>query len=291
MNVNIETHTEKLNDETNQCESSIDSDESASLQEKHTFRSIVTSGYKWLCSPIRTWCKKTKAAKLSVTIDHSLLNNNYNHVNGCMKYFTFGVQFTNGMFCFAIFIVGLWSSFEQRIINRMSVAKQISHESNLNIFNHIGIALSIFGISCIILCTISSLGIIRENLTLLRISLTGQFIALIIFFVLVVTFLAVEKHLSYYISKVLMTGLTKRYHIDDTWRKILDNLQTMYQCCGVFMFGDWNDNPNFTCTSKNILISPDACAVPFTCCKTGNKTALRKKHLVVSEIFPIVCFF
>jgi hypothetical protein len=133
---------------------------------------------------------------------------------------------------FILFIIGLWSSFENRKISHMpSVTTQDS--TSLNPFHFLGIILCIFGLLFFLLCIISCLGINRENLNLLRISLIGQFLTVIIFIITAMMILIWKERIRNKISEALIIGLKVHYHIDKAWTAFFDKLHMSYFCCGM----------------------------------------------------------
>src|ERR1700722_5226959 len=134
----------------------------------------------------------------------------------------------NSSLGFMIFFIGLWSSFEQRKISRMSTGNT-KDASTWNIFNAIGIILCILGLLFFLMCTVSCLGICRENLTLLRISLIGQFFTFLIFLSLAAVLFALRQSIPDKIANAMNVGLISYYHIDETWKNIFDKLQVTYQ--------------------------------------------------------------
>ncbi|CAF3355835.1 unnamed protein product [Rotaria sp. Silwood1] len=242
------------------------------LNIEYTCKKKLKSGIKWFIDPFQQCCSsKTRIRQTSKYIfDSECLKSELNRVNGLLKYFTFGVMFTNGLLSFILFFIGLWSSFEHRKISHMPTVNT-KEAISLNPFNLIGIILCIVGFLFFILCVISCLGINRENLNLLRISLIGQFLTLLIFLIFAITILIWGGKIRHKIADAMMIGLKQHYHMDKAWTVFFDKLHLNYFCCGVYSFNDWNDNPNYACTSSNISQSFDACSVPFTCCKREQK--------------------
>jgi hypothetical protein len=108
--------------------------------------------------------------------------------------------------------------------------------TSLNPFNFLGIILCIFGLLFFLLCIISCLGINRENLNLLRISLIGQLLTLIIFLISAITILIWGEKIRNKISEALIIGLKVHYHIDKAWTAFFDKLQMSYFCCGMLYY-------------------------------------------------------
>ncbi|CAF0856865.1 unnamed protein product [Adineta ricciae] len=224
--------------------------QSLSVSDLNTQNSLADkfrSGIKWIISPLRQCCSSstsTNRSSLKPITDSRCLKPEFNRVNGFLKYFSFGVMFTNGILGFILFFIGLWSSFEHRKISHMPTINQRQS---------------------------SCLGINRENLNLLRISIVGQFLTLVIFLSSATIILVWGGRIHHKIGETMMTGLKMHYHIDEGWAAFFDKLQKSYFCCGVYSFDDWNNNPNYACTQSNLHQNIDACSVPLTCCKTPSK--------------------
>ncbi|CAF0910058.1 unnamed protein product [Adineta ricciae] len=250
--------------------------QSLSVSDLNTQNSLVDkfrSGIKWIISPLRRCCSSstsTNRPSPKPVVDSRCLKPEFNRVNGLLKYFCFGVMFTNGILGFILFLIGLWSSFEHRKISHMPTTNQRQSKSYSS-FNFAGIIVCIFGLLFFLLCIVSCLGINRENLNLLRISIVGQFLTLIIFLSSATIILVWGGRIHHKIGETMMTGLKMHYHIDEGWTAFFDKLQKSYFCCGVYSFDDWNNNPNYACTQSNLQQNIDACSVPFTCCKTPQK--------------------
>jgi len=80
------------------------SDSTKSLSEsdlivEYTFKNKLESGIKWLIDPFEKCClSKRKLHQTSkYSFDSQCLKPEFNRVNNLLKYFTFGVMFTNGM--------------------------------------------------------------------------------------------------------------------------------------------------------------------------------------------------
>lgn len=133
---------------------------------------------------------------------------------------------------FIIFTIGLWSSFEHRKINHMPTVNT-QDSTSLNPFNFLGIILCICGLLFFLLCLISCLGINRENLNLLRISLIGQFLTLILFLISAIMILIWGEKIRNKINETLIIGLKLHYHLDEAWTAFFDQLHMSYFCCGM----------------------------------------------------------
>jgi hypothetical protein len=93
----------KLDDEespdTPHHKNSIQSLSESDLIIKYSFKNKVKSGMKWLIHPFQKCC--SSEARLHQTSKHPFdshcLKPQFNQVNGLLKYFAFGVMFSNGM--------------------------------------------------------------------------------------------------------------------------------------------------------------------------------------------------
>lgn len=95
--------TPKL-DQTETSSISYQNDSRKSLSEfeligEYSFINQIKSGIKWFIDPFKTCClSKIKQDQTSKNLFPSnCLKPEFNRVNGLLKYFTFGVMFTNGM--------------------------------------------------------------------------------------------------------------------------------------------------------------------------------------------------
>ncbi|XP_059171640.1 tetraspanin-33-like [Physella acuta] len=72
------------------------------------------------------------------------------------------------------------------------------------------------------------------------------------------------------------TDAVSRYRDDPDMQGFIDNIQELLSCCGASNddvgYLDWNKNPYFKCNSSNL--SPEACSVPFSCCKIKEGDAI-----------------
>jgi hypothetical protein len=66
---------------------------------ENSFSNKLKSGMKWLLDPFQQCCslKTTIHQTSKYPFDAQCLKSEFNRVNGLLKYFAFGVMFTNGM--------------------------------------------------------------------------------------------------------------------------------------------------------------------------------------------------
>jgi hypothetical protein len=167
---------------------------------------------------------------------------------------------TTSMRCFrlgfVLFLIGLWSAFEHRKITHMPTVNRTKMAS-LTPFNFMGLVLCIFGLLFFLLCIISCLGINRENLNLLRISLLGQFLTLIVFLISATMILVWGETIRHRIGETMMAGLRTHYHVDEAWTAFFDKLHMSYFCCGMsYHFSSnlcpFNDRSSFISQLRHI---------------------------------------
>ena len=130
-----------------------------------------------------------------------------------------------------VFLIGLWSSFEQRKMNSMPDVNT-KESSSLNPFHFLAIILCIFGLLFFLLSLISCLGIHRENLSLLRVSLISQCLTLVLFLIFAIVILIWADKIRLQIADGMMVGLKSYYHFDEAWSTFFDKLHLNYFCCG-----------------------------------------------------------
>lgn len=110
------------------------------------------------------------------------------------------------------------------------------NKTSLNPFKFLGVIICTFGLLFFLLALISCMGINRENLNLLRISLIGQFLTFTIFFIVAITLFFWNEKIRQRIVEGMITGLNSYYHIDEAWTSFFDKLHLSYFCCGKWIF-------------------------------------------------------
>ena len=134
---------------------------------------------------------------------------------------------------FILFLIGLWSLFENRQMKYIPNTRQ-GERPSFNPFSAIAIVLCTLGLVSFILSFISCLGINRENLFLLRISLMSQAILLLSFIIFAGSIWFWSNRISRKTADAMKIGLRSFYHFDEAWTKFFDRLHLNYLCCGQY---------------------------------------------------------
>ena len=157
----------------------------------------------------------------------------------------------------ALLGVGLWARFDK------------GWESVESLTTDPAIVLIVVGCVTFIVGFCGCLGALRENIFLLKIflwSLVVLFILEVIGAILAFVFRGdVEK----FVKDQVKTGI-ERYREDADLQNFIDFVQQQFECCGGKNPIDWvtseGSNKYFNCTPPPDR-PPEACGVPFSCCK------------------------
>jgi len=125
-------------------------------------------------------------------------------------------------------------------------------------------------------------GSLRENTFFLKIYSTLMALFLILEVVAVIgvfIFYFMPKtfaDIGFYPDELLKDAI-ESYRDDPDSQSLIDDIQELFSCCGVSQsaedgYKDWSDNQYFKCTDDNL--SPEACSVPFSCCKIEKGDAI-----------------
>ncbi|CAD5215816.1 unnamed protein product [Bursaphelenchus okinawaensis] len=133
------------------------------------------------------------------------------------------------------------------------------------------IVLFVLGGIVVIISLTGLFGALRENWTLLKISV---WIGVLWFIVFVIAVMGVfflfysDTNDNFYINTMLDYAV-KRYHTNTNIAEAMDYLQETMECCGIRSlaqgYRDWQLNEQFYCNTTNVY--PERCGVPFSCCK------------------------
>uniref|UniRef100_A0A0V0JC71 Uncharacterized protein n=2 Tax=Schistocephalus solidus TaxID=70667 RepID=A0A0V0JC71_SCHSO len=188
----------------------------------------------------------------------------FNYVNRWVKYV---LSVTNFLFVMigSIFLVfGIIAFVESGIITQKSKIC-ILHW----IFN-ITVIVIIVGFITVLVSATGFIGSLRENQCLLKfyyISLAMLFVCEtiigILFFIYRETAI---NHAEEIVKKTFVTQYREVGFEDST--NFMDFLQKELQCCGPRSYTDWTANRYFSCNDS--YVSPEACGVPFSCCRRMN---------------------
>lgn len=120
-------------------------------------------------------------------------------------------------------------------------------------------------IGCVIftLAFLGCIGSLRENICLLR---TFEYTIDILLIIEVALALYVYFDRNRVKNKVedILDETIPRYRDDNDLQSIIDWVQENIKCCGVKSDEDWEKNIYFNCSTPK---SPEACGVPYSCCK------------------------
>uniref|UniRef100_A0A915HN83 Tetraspanin n=1 Tax=Romanomermis culicivorax TaxID=13658 RepID=A0A915HN83_ROMCU len=140
----------------------------------------------------------------------------------------------------------------------------------MDVFLNPAILLIIIGSLIAIISFFGCTGALRENLWMLRAFACCLFISYVVlvisaFGVFILFYSDAKAGIS--MQTVLMSAL-KKYHENRNTAEVMNTIQSQLNCCGVTTYGykDWSENSLYNCSQENI--SPEKCAVPFSCCKS-----------------------
>lgn len=125
-----------------------------------------------------------------------------------------------------------------------------------------GMIAIILGFVIFIFSTFGILGIIRENLCLLKVYRIFVLCVLIfeVFcgFVSVAYWPEVKKMVDANVERAI-----EQYHMNPKLTSMIDMIQRHLECCGSLSVDDWDSNPYYRCRQ---LASIRSCGVPWSCC-------------------------
>ena len=104
----ISERDRNLRESTRSSVTSIRSDVIPPINDQYTFPEKMATGIQWMINPVRRICRPRKSnEKTHLSKAPMSLKPRLDRVNGLLKYFTFGVMFTNGMFVCSTLTVAL----------------------------------------------------------------------------------------------------------------------------------------------------------------------------------------
>jgi hypothetical protein len=182
---------------------------------------------------------------------------NKSHVNPCLKYSLFVMNFLLWVFSIGLLIIGVWA-----LIERMNT---IYITSYLDVFTEPAIVLIVVGFVAFVLGFTGFIGALRENCCLL---MFFYLFMLLIFIVEVVAGILAFVYSNSFFGLVddIVQRSIMQYREDGDLTNLIDYAQRTLECCGgKGAFDDWSNNRYFNCTDTNPSI--ERCAVPYSCCR------------------------
>ncbi|BFY97886.1 hypothetical protein BsWGS_00926 [Bradybaena similaris] len=188
----------------------------------------------------------------------------YSVVNPFVKYFLFAINFLFMLVGIAFAATGIYILSQKNKTVTSFIDFVFDPACDLCLVGFIILVIAFFGCG----------GALRESALFLKI----YHIVLSIFLILEVV-VVIFVFIFYFVDGAFANiGLypedafkdaVKKYRDDPDTQGFIDNIQEMLACCGPSNdnegYLDWNKNPYFNCSDSND--SPEACSVPFSCCK------------------------
>ncbi|CAG5125358.1 unnamed protein product, partial [Candidula unifasciata] len=185
-------------------------------------------------------------------------------VNPFVKYFLFGINFLFELIGIAFAATGIY------ILSQKNKAVT----SFIDFVFDPGCDLCLAGFIILVIAFFGCVGALRESTLFLKIYhlLLSIFLILeviVVIFVFVFYFVdGAFANIGLYPEDAFKDAIHK-YRDDPDTQGFIDNIQETLSCCGTSNdndgYLDWNRNPYFNCSDGNE--SPEACSVPFSCCK------------------------
>ncbi|XP_038070648.1 tetraspanin-33-like isoform X2 [Patiria miniata] len=178
------------------------------------------------------------------------------HINPCIKYTLFVLNFLLWVFSIVLIIIGIWALIERQ--------NTVHIQSYLDVFTESSIVLIVVGSVCFILGFTGFLGALRENCCLLMFFYLFMFLIFIL--EVVAGILAFVYSGSFYttVDEIVERSIAQ-YRTDLDLTNFIDFAQRTLECCGGDKgYNDWSLNRYFNCNETNP--SPERCGVPYSCC-------------------------
>ncbi|XP_038070647.1 tetraspanin-33-like isoform X1 [Patiria miniata] len=193
------------------------------------------------------------------------------HINPCIKYTLFVLNFLLWVFSIGLIIIGVWALIERQNTNHIQIWAVIESQNSTHIksnqqdiFTGSSIVLIVTGSVSFILGFTGFLGALRENCCLLLFFLLFMF--LIIILEGSAGTLAFDYSRAFYLTvDEIVERSIAQYRTDLDLTNFIDFAQRTLECCGGDGgYKDWSLNRYFDCTEENP--SREKCGVPYSCC-------------------------
>lgn len=128
----------------------------------------------------------------------------------------------------------------------------------------------IIGAILLVVALVGLVGVIRENLCMLKFFLSIIIIAFIVQVTIgVLAFVYREKTVE--VSTAQLKFAIKGYFKNEHLQESVDYIQQSFSCCGLQSPSDWDFNANYSCSNFE---SPLNCGLPISCCKEPSDNCL-----------------
>lgn len=187
-------------------------------------------------------------------------------VSLCVKYLLFFCNFIFFLASICVVAIGVYAHLEKE--KYLPESGVDTHDLDIyDLLFDITIIFIVFGGVLFVISFFGCIGSLRENVCMLwtfAILLGIVFLFGVVGAVLAFLF---KDDFEKRAEKELKTEGIKRYRDDPDWYDFVNWVQETFECCGVTSdsYKDWSMNIYFNCSEENI--SPDACGVPYSCCK------------------------
>lgn len=151
--------------------------------------------------------------------------------------------------------VGLWARFDK------------GWESVGSLTTDPAIVLIVIGCVTFVIGFFGCLGALRENVLFLKIFLWSLIIIFILEVVGAILAFVFRDDVQQFVRDQVEKSI-ERYRDDADLKNFIDFIQEQFECCGGKKPQDWTVlNKYFNCTPPVPADLPEACGVPFSCCK------------------------
>ncbi|XP_071953754.1 tetraspanin-5-like [Antedon mediterranea] len=172
-----------------------------------------------------------------------------------VKYLLFFANVLFWLLGIALIGAGAWAWYERGVFDNLNQLTSVTIDPVLLLIAPGGVIFVLAFAGCI--------GALRENISLLR--FYSVILGVIFFSEVAVGVLAYvyRDKLETQVSDTI-DNIIRNYRDNVDLQDLIDFLQSYFQCCGGRTYKDWDKNLYFNCS---LTKSPDACGVPFSCCR------------------------